>query len=60
MTTIREMSEEKKALVIHEIQRLAEQNGGVPVGQDRFVAETGLPKYIFRGGLWANPKLRRV
>ncbi len=48
------MSNVDKATVIREIQRLAEQNGGVPVGQNRFVDETGLPKYLFRGGLWAN------
>jgi hypothetical protein len=40
--------------VIREIQRLAEQNGGVPVGVERFVAETGFPEYLFKGRLWVS------
>lgn len=48
------MSNVDKAMVIRVIRRLAEQNGGVPVGQNRFIAETGMPKYLFRGGLWAS------
>ncbi|WP_077090674.1 GIY-YIG nuclease family protein [Mycobacterium rhizamassiliense] len=48
------MSDVEKAAVIRAIRRLAEENGGVPVGQTRFVAETGMPLYLFRGGLWAN------
>jgi hypothetical protein len=48
------MSDLDKAAVIRAIQRLAEQNGGVPIGKERFVAETGLPEYLFQGRLWIN------
>lgn len=41
-----------KAAVVSAIQRLAEENGGVPVGKERFVAETGFPDYLFQGRLW--------
>jgi len=41
-----------KAAVISAIQRLAEENGGVPVGKERFVAETGFSDYLFQGRLW--------
>lgn len=43
-----------KAAVIAAIQRLAEANGGVPVGRDRFIVETGLPEYLFQGRVWLN------
>lgn len=48
------MSDLDKPAVIRAIQRLAEQNGGVPVGKERFVAETGIPEYLFQGRLWIN------
>lgn len=48
------MSDVDKPTVIRAIQRLAEENGGVSVGRDRFVAETGLPEYLFQGRLWIN------
>jgi hypothetical protein len=43
-----------KAAVIRAIQQLAEENGGVPVGKERFVAETGFSDYLFQGRLWAT------
>ncbi|MHA3021293.1 GIY-YIG nuclease family protein [Mycobacterium sp. BMJ-28] len=43
-----------KAAVIAAIQRLAEENGGVPVGRDRFIAETGLPDYYWQGRYWLS------
>ncbi|ORJ52611.1 GIY-YIG nuclease family protein [Mycobacterium simiae] len=43
-----------KAAVIRAIQRLAEQNSGVPIGKERFVAETSFPDYLFQGRLWIN------
>lgn len=48
------MSDLEKAAVIRAIQRLAEQNGGVPIGKERFVAETGIPDYLFQGRLWIS------
>ena len=46
------MGQADKELVIQAIQRLAEQNGGVPVGRDRFIAETGLPQSLWEGRIW--------
>jgi hypothetical protein len=43
-----------KSAVVKAIQRLAEQNGGVPVGKERFIAETGFPDYFFQGRLWVT------
>lgn len=43
-----------KAAVIRAIRRLAEENGGVPIGKERFIAETGFPDYLFQGRLWIN------
>ncbi|TXH21496.1 MAG: GIY-YIG nuclease family protein [Mycobacterium sp.] len=48
------MNDHDKAAIIRAIQRLADENGGVPVGQKRFRDETGTPPYVFRGGLWAT------
>jgi hypothetical protein len=48
------MSTADRAAVIRAIQRLAEENGGIPLGQKRFQDETGTPAYVFRGGIWAN------
>lgn len=41
-----------KAAVIRAIQRLAVENGGVPVGRERFIAETGLPQSLWEGRIW--------
>lgn len=41
-----------KAAVIRAIQGLAEENGGVPVGRERFVAETGFRPSLWDGGIW--------
>jgi hypothetical protein len=41
-----------KAAVIRAIQRLAAENGGVPVGRERFIAETGLPQSLWEGRIW--------
>jgi hypothetical protein len=51
-----------KAAVTRAIQQLADENGGVPVGKERFVAETGLADYLFQGRLWppgATPSARQ-
>ena len=52
-----------KAAVIRAIQQLAEENGGVPVGKERFVAETGFSDYLFQGGSGprgAMPSVKRA
>lgn len=43
-----------KAAVIRAIQQLAEENGGVPIGKERFVAETGYADYLFQGRMWVT------
>lgn len=48
------MDGDTKAAVIAAIQRLAEEHGGVPVGKERFIAETGFSDYLFQGRLWAT------
>jgi hypothetical protein len=46
------MSDLDKAAVIRAIQRLAEDNDGVPVGKERFVAETGFRPSVWEGRFW--------
>lgn len=46
------MSDLDKAAIIGAIQRLAEDNDGVPVGKERFVAETGFRPSLWEGRLW--------
>ncbi len=43
-----------KAHILREIRRLARANGGIPVGQDRFAALTGISKSQWRGRYWAR------
>lgn len=43
-----------KAAVIRAIQQLAEGNGGVPVGRDRFIEETGFRPYLWEGQVWLS------
>ncbi len=38
--------------IIHEIKRTAEENGGAPLGSDRFLQETGIHKSDWYGKLW--------
>lgn len=44
---------DKKEL-LREIKRLAAQSGGVPPGQTRFRAETGIKDHVWRGRHWAR------
>lgn len=44
---------DKKEL-LREIKRIAAQNGGVPPGQRRFEAETGVKEHQWRGRYWAR------
>lgn len=48
------MDDDDKAAVIRAIQRLAAENGGVPVGRERFVAEAGFRTYLWEGRHWAT------
>jgi hypothetical protein len=40
--------------IIKEIKRTAEQNGGLPLGKDRFAAETGIQFSDWYGKFWAR------
>jgi hypothetical protein len=42
----------EKKHVLREIKRTAEENGGQPLGQGRFEAETGIKAYQWRGKYW--------
>ena len=44
----------EKRHILREIKRTAEQNGGKPLGQDRFEAETGVKYGQWRGKYWAT------
>ena len=44
----------KKADIIREIKRLAEANGGAPLGMQRFASETGISRSHWRGRYWVN------
>ncbi|MGD0880500.1 MAG: GIY-YIG nuclease family protein [Acidimicrobiales bacterium] len=43
-----------KPEIIAEVHRLTEENGGVPVGQTRFFAETGIRPHEVIGKLWSR------
>ena len=43
-----------KQHIINEIKRTAEQNGGVPLGKERFAAETGVQIFDWYGKYWAR------
>src|SRR2546422_11588048 len=40
--------------IIREIRRTAAQNGGVPLGRQRFLTETGIRESDWSGRLWAR------
>jgi hypothetical protein len=42
----------RKAEILLEIKRTAEANGGVPLGVERFLAETGIKESDWRGRYW--------
>jgi hypothetical protein len=43
-----------KDRIIAEIRRTTAENGGVPLGQDRFSAETGISVGVWRGKYWVR------
>jgi hypothetical protein len=43
-----------KDYILKEIQRTAQANGGVPLGQQRFLGETGIKKSDWYGKIWAR------
>lgn len=42
-----------KQHIINEIKRTAEKNNGIPLGTERFYAETGIRKTDWYGKYWA-------
>lgn len=44
----------KKEQILSEIKRTATENGGTPLGQDRFAKATGIPKSNWHGKYWRN------
>ncbi len=47
------MSNITKQNILEAIQRTAKENGGVPLGRERFEKETGIKPYDF-GKYWAK------
>jgi hypothetical protein len=43
-----------KSFILEEIRRTAAENGGKPLGQNRFVTETGVRIIDSRGVFWAR------
>lgn len=44
----------EKDFIISEIQRTAKENGGMPLGSQRFEVETGITRGKWRGRYWRN------
>lgn len=44
----------KKDYILQEIRRTAKENGGVPLGRQRFSHETGIKQSDWLGKFWAR------
>ena len=43
-----------KQHILEQIKRTAKENGGAPLGVDRFASATGISEAAWRGRLWAR------
>lgn len=43
-----------REFILKEIKRTAQANGGKPLGRQRFIEETGIKEYDWKGKIWAR------
>lgn len=49
-----------KDFILKEINRTAQANGGKALGRQRFIDETGIKEYDWKGKIWARWGMRYV